>query len=104
MSVTTTGGGYTHRDWRHDVGTVLTEIAGAVEDLAVMEASLAEVEAGRTHMQLVRGCQATGVELLQAGLQHVDDTERRYLPVHEAIAAAGGAEEVAKAKAYHTAG
>lgn len=104
MSVMTTGGGYTHRDWRHDVGTVLTVVAAAVQDLMVMEASLGAVEAGRTHIDLVRGCQVTGAELLRAGVEHVDATDRRYLPVHEAITAAGGQDEVAKAKGYHTTG
>ena len=102
--MSTTTASYTHRDWKYDTGTVLTEVAGIVRDLALMEASLAEVEAGRTHLQLVRGCAVTGAEILAGGLQFVEQTDARYLPVHEAIQAAGGQDEVAKAKTYHTAG
>jgi hypothetical protein len=104
MTVMTTGTGYTHRDWRYDIGTVLTEVAGIVQDLTVMEASLGHVQAGRTHLALVRGCAVTGAEILQAGLEFVEATDARYLPVHEAIQAAGGQDEVAKAKTYHSAG
>jgi hypothetical protein len=104
MTVMTTGPRYTHRDWRYDIGTVLTEVAGIVQDLAVMEASLGHVQAGRTHLTLVRGCAVTGAEILRDGLQFIEATDVRYLPVHEAIQAAGGQDEVAKTKTYHTAG
>ena len=94
-------GGYTHRDWKHETGQVLLVVAAGVRALEEMLAALAAVQAGKTHMELVQGCMTTGSELLASGLALVDSTDARYLPVHEAIRAAGGQEEVAHVKTYH---
>jgi hypothetical protein len=101
---TTTGGGdtnYTHRDWKHATGQVLLVVAAGVKALEQMLASLADVHAGKTHMEHVQACMTTGTELLASGLELVDSTDARYLPVHEAIQAAGGKDEVAHTKTYH---
>jgi hypothetical protein len=92
---------YTHRDWKHETGEVLLVVAAVVQALHQMEASGAEVHAGNTHMAHIRRCLTQGIEVLKYGMDLVDDTDARYLPVAEAIAAAGGASEVAHAKTYH---
>jgi hypothetical protein len=104
MTVTDTrGSSYTHRDWKHETGNVLLVVAAAEKALEQMEASLAEVRAGNTHRALVSQCQIRGAEILRSGLDLVDATDQRYLPVHEAIQAAGGKDEVAHVKTYHQA-
>lgn len=103
MTVDTTGGGYTHAAWKEAMGRVLLTTAGAVQALVMMEAAQEAVGGGRTHLALIRGCLVTGSENLQHGLGLVDATDARYLPVAEAITAAGGRAEVADAKHYHQA-
>jgi hypothetical protein len=95
------GGTYTHRGWKHETGQVLLVDAAIVQALDQMLAALAEVEAGKTHMDLMRQLMVEGGEILEQGLTLVDETDRRYLPVHEAVQAAGGKEEVATVKTYH---
>lgn len=92
---------YTHRDWKTEMAVVLTCIAGMRKDFDEMAASLAEVEAGRTQTALVDGCRVTSLEILRGGVKFVGDTDDRYLPVYEAIRAAGGHTEVANDKHYH---
>ncbi len=92
---------YTHRDWKTEMAVVLTCIAGMRRDFDEMAASLAEVEAGQTQTALVDGCRVTSLEILKSGLNLVDKTDDRYLPVYEAIRAAGGHTEVANDKHYH---
>lgn len=95
------GSSYTHRDWKYETGQVLLVVAAAVKALEQMDACLAAVQAGKTHRDWVQKCIGTGTDLLQAGLQLVDSTDARYLPVHEAIQGAGGTGEVAQKKTYH---
>jgi hypothetical protein len=103
MSVMSTdGGGYTHADWRHETGTTLTVVNGVVQDLAMMFACLQQVKAGRTHLALVQQAYAHGMEILAGGLQYADATDKRLMPVVEAVQAAGGVHEVAEEKTYHT--
>ena len=92
---------YTHRDWKTEMAVALTCIAGMRKDFDEMAASLAEVEAGETHKNLVDGCRVTALEILQRGVNLVGDTDARYLPVYEAIRKAGGHTEVANDKRYH---
>lgn len=104
MSVQTTGGGgYTHAAWKQETGQVLLVTAAAVRALTEMEASQAAVGGGQTLLARIRGCIVTGSENLTHGLDLVDATDRRYLPVAEAVRAAGGRAEVADAKTYHQA-
>jgi hypothetical protein len=109
MSIDTTAGGavgaspasYTHADWKHDVGTVLTTVAGIVQDLILMQACLAQVEGGATQRQLVAKLAVVGADLLQQGVAFVEATDQRLIPIYQAIMAAGGLRDVAGVKSYH---
>lgn len=100
-TVRQTGGGYTHRNWLDEMAVVLGHVAGAYRDFTVMAATLAQVRAGRTQTDLVAACEARALEIMRAGVAFVDHTDRRYMPVFEAIQQAGGQSEVAKDKRYH---
>jgi hypothetical protein len=96
---TTTG--YTHRTWLDEMADALGHIAGVYRDLTVMKATLTQVGAGRTQMALVEAGEATGMDIMRTGVGFVDATDRRYMPVFEAIQKAGGQAEVAQDKRYH---
>jgi len=98
------GGGYTHAAWKQETGNVLLVTAAGVRALEEMLASQAAVGGGQTLMAQIQGCIVTGSELLRQGLDLVDATDARYLPVAEAIARAGGRAEVADVKTYHQPG
>jgi hypothetical protein len=66
-----------------------------------MDATLREVQAGRTQTALVGECRVTGLDIMTSGVRLVGDTDARYVPVYEAIKRAGGVDEVAKDKHYH---
>lgn len=93
--------GYTHRTWLDEMAEVLGHLAGVYGDLRTMEATLHQVEAGRTQLALVTDCSATGLTLMRRGVGFVSDTDSRYVPVFNAIKQAGGVDEVAKDKHYH---
>lgn len=92
---------YTHRTWLDDMADVLGLVAGICGDFEVMDATLRDVRAGRTHLQLVGDCHATGLAVMVGGVRHVKNTDDRYLPVFDAIQRAGGQAEVAQDKRYH---
>lgn len=98
---TTSGGGYTHRTWLDEMADVLGHVAGVYRDFTVMQATLTQVGAGRTQMALVEGCETRALDIMRTGVAFVDATDRRYMPVFEAIQAAGGQAEVAQDKRYH---
>jgi hypothetical protein len=81
---------------------VLGHVAGTYRDFTVMTATLTQVKAGRTQMELVGASTAEALEIMRAGVAFVDHTDRRYMPVFEAIQQAGGQGEVAQDKRYHT--
>lgn len=95
------GSDYTHRTWLDEMADALGHIAGVYQDLTVMAATLTQVGAGRTQMALVEASEATGMDIMRAGVTFVDGTDRRYMPVFEAIQQAGGQTEVAQDKRYH---
>ena len=95
------GNGYTHRTWLDEMADGLGHVAGVYQDLTVMRATLTHVGAGRTQMALVEACEAQAMEIMRGGVQFVDTTDRRYMPVFEAIQKAGGQDEVAQDKRYH---
>ena len=97
----TSGGDYTHRTWLDEMADVLGHVAFVYRDFTVMTATLAEVGAGRTQTNLVSACEAHAQDIMRAGIQFVDATDHRYLPVFEAIQQAGGTTEVAADKRYH---
>lgn len=92
---------YTHRDWMTEMAVAATCVAGIRHDLDEMAASLAAVEGGQTHRQLVDACRVSALETLRKAVAHVESTDGRYLPVFEAIQRAGGQTEVAREKTYH---
>lgn len=96
-------GGYTHRTWLDEMAVALGHVAGVYKDFNVMTATLTQVVAGRTQMNLVLAAQVRAMEIMQRGVGFVDATDRRYMPVFEAIQQAGGQTEVAQDKRYHTA-
>ena len=98
---TTSSSKYTHRTWLDEMADALGHIAGVYKDLTVMDATLTQVRAGRTQMALVEACEATGMDIMRTGVGFVDATDRRYMPVFEAIQKAGGQAEVAQDKRYH---
>lgn len=95
-------GGYTHRTWLDEMAVALGHVAGVYRDFTVMTATLTQVGAGRTQMALVTDAQVRAMEIMQRGVTFVDATDRRYMPVFEAIQQAGGQTEVAQDKRYHT--
>lgn len=97
----TTGTGYTHRTWVDEMADALGLVAGIYKAFGVMDATLQFVEAGKTQLALVGECRVTALDVMTAGVRLVKDTDARYLPVFEAIAQAGGVDEVAKNKHYH---
>ena len=97
----TAGANYTHRTWVDEMADALGHIAGIYRDFEVMDATLHEVEAGRTQLAQVGECRLTALEVMTRGVRLVEETDARYLPVFEAIQRAGGADEVAKDKHYH---
>lgn len=103
-ATTTSRPGYTHRTWTDEMADVLGHIAGIYRDLEVMDATLHEVKAGRTQLDLVGACKATALEVMVGGVRFVKDTDARYVPVFEAIQQAGGQHEVAQDKHYHDRG
>lgn len=92
---------YTHRTWLDEMADQLGDVASDYRDFAVMKATLTQVGAGRTQMALVEACEAAAMDILRGGVQFVDATDGRYLPVFEAIEKAGGQTEVAQDKRYH---
>lgn len=97
-----TANGYTHRTWLDEMADALGHVAGVYRDFTVMTATLNQVGAGRTQMNLVEDAQVRALELMQRGVTFVDATDRRYMPVFEAIQQAGGQAEVAQDKHYHS--
>jgi hypothetical protein len=95
------GDGYTHRTWLDEMAVALGHVAGIYRDFTVMAATLEQVRAGRTQTNLVDGCEVGAMVIMRAGVQFVDSTDRRYMPVFEAIQQAGGHAEVAQDKRYH---
>jgi hypothetical protein len=94
-------GAYTHRTWLDEMADVLGHVAGIFKDMGVMHHTLHEVEAGQTQMRLVGDAEAVALTLMTSGVGFVDATDRRYMPVFDAIQQAGGQDEVAKDKRYH---
>lgn len=92
---------YTHRDWKTEMAVAATCVAGIRHDLDEMAASIAAVQAGKTHTELVDACRVSALETLVKAVKHVENTDGRYLPVFEAIQRAGGHSEVANDKTYH---
>ena len=95
------GADYTHRTWVDEMADALDHILGIYRDFEVMDATLHEVQAGKTQLALVGECRASALEVMTRGVRLVEETDARYLPVFEAIQHAGGADEVAKDKHYH---
>ncbi|MFF5261412.1 hypothetical protein ACFY4C_20915 [Actinomadura viridis] len=95
------GSGYTHRTWLDEMAEVLMTVATIYKGLEVMDATLHEVKAGRTQLNLVDGSRATALELMTRGVRFTEDTDARYMQVFEAIQQAGGQQEVAQEKRYH---
>ncbi|WP_329521109.1 hypothetical protein [Spirillospora sp. NBC_01491] len=100
---TTTAGAYTHRTWMDEMAAVLGHITDVYKATVLMEATLVEVEAGRTQLSLVQGVSEQAMELMRHGTQFVEATDARYLPVFEAIRTVGQ-NEVAQDKRYHDRG
>lgn len=96
-----TGTDYTHRTWVDEMADALGLVAGIYRDFEVMDATLHEVQAGRTQLARVGECRVTALEVMTGGVRLVKETDARYLPVFEAIQRAGGQHEVAKDKRYH---
>lgn len=92
---------YTHRDWKTEMAVAATCVAGIRHDLDEMAASLAEMQAGKTHSDLVDSCRVSALETLRKAVVRIEATDGRYLPVFEAIQSAGGQAEVAREKTYH---
>jgi hypothetical protein len=92
---------YTHRDWKTEMAVAATCVAGIRHDLDEMAASLAEMQAGKTHRELVDSCRVSALETLRKAVTRIESTDGRYLPVFEAIQRAGGQAEVAREKTYH---
>jgi hypothetical protein len=97
-------GGITHRGWRKDMETAVTIINTIVYQFTLMQAALAKVQAGRTQRTLVNRDLTVGTGLKDQTVAYVGEIDRRYIPVGEAVAHAGGIEEVALDKRYHTVG
>lgn len=100
-TVRTSAGVYTHRTWKDEMADVLGHIAGIYRDLEQMDATLHEVQAGRTQLNLVNDVRLTALDLMVRGVRFVEETDARYMAVFEAIQSAGGLDEVAKDKRYH---
>lgn len=93
---------YIHAQWMEDFSDIINQhLVPMWTKLRVMEMCLAEQQAGRTQLRLVRGCLASAAEILMFVVTFVDRTDKRFEPVFEAIDVAGGLDEVAKVKAYH---
>lgn len=93
---------YIHAEWLEDYADIINnDLVLLWTKLRVMEMCLAEQQAGRTQLRLVRGCLASAAEILMFVVTFVDRTDKRFAPVFEAIDVAGGLDEVAKVKAYH---
>jgi hypothetical protein len=94
-------GGITHKGWRTDMETSATLINTILHELEIIKAALAKVEAGQTQRTLVNRDIAVGSGLKTWAEQFVGATNKRYVPVGEEVARAGGIKEVALDKRYH---
>lgn len=97
----TAGTGYYHRTWLDEMADALGRVAAIRNAFGVMTTALLDVKAGRTQLAHVEECQATALQILIRGVNHVDATDTRYMPVVDAIRLAGGQDEVAQDKHYH---
>lgn len=96
----TTGEAYTHRAWVIQAEAVMESLAALNAAADAMHASLVFNEAGQSQLDGVQRWQVAIADALATGTQLIAETDRSQRPVGEAIAAAGGTDEVA-AKAYY---
>jgi hypothetical protein len=95
---------YIHAEWMDDFADIVNnDVVPMLRELRTMDMCLAEQQAGRTQISLVRGCLASAEEILMFITTFVDRTDERFAPLFEEIDAAGGLDEVAKQKRYHDA-
>lgn len=96
------GSGYVHDIWMDDFARIINNrLVPIWQDLRVMDMCLTEQKAGQTQLRLVRECLAFAADFLVFIVNFVDRTDQRFAPLFDAIDAAGGIDEVAKAKEYH---
>jgi hypothetical protein len=97
-------GGITHKAWMTDMGSAVKIMATLIHELALMREALGKVQAGRTQRTLVTRDLSVGIGLRDQTVPWIGETHERYAPIGEAVAHAGGVDEVALEKRYHTVG
>ena len=95
---------YTHRTWKTEMIKAVTIFNAIVYVLDNMERSLIGMGAGETQLRWVRLCRTTAADIITETVQFVGVINKRYDPVAEAVAAAGGQPEVADDKNYYQTG
>lgn len=103
MTVPAVAGTYKHRTWDEDMADAVLTAAEIVRAGEVMLASLKsdEVRAGRTHIDLVTGNHAAGLELVREGARILVKFDRKYEGILKSVLDMGGLNEVALANDYH---
>jgi hypothetical protein len=95
---------YTHRTWKTEMIKAVTIFNAITYVLDNMERSLVGMGAGETQLRWVRLCRSTAADIVAQTVEFVGVINKRYDPVADAVAAAGGQREVADVKEYYQTG
>jgi hypothetical protein len=97
-------GAYQHRTWREEMAESVKILNTILDQLEIIKASLQQVGAGETQLQLVDRMYALIHDLAAGAVKFTGQVNDRYMPHGQAIASVGGTREVADDKHYNTTG